>query len=196
MVKNKVGGNKAKKFARKNVNASIQPRKLRFAQHEDEVYGIVNRMIGNGQVIVLCSDSKERLCFIRNKFSGRNKQSNLVTVGSWVIVGLRSWETTKSGKLEKCDLLEIYTDNEKHTLHQQCNVNFDALFNEESKLMNINDSDGAPKDEILFAYNDIEKKNDENDENNDDNLKGKKVVHQHNSGSSSWKVDDIDFDDI
>ena len=57
----------------------------------------------------MCQDGKERLCFIRNKFSGRNKQSNLISNGSWVIVGKRSWETPKENKLEKCDLLEIYS---------------------------------------------------------------------------------------
>ncbi len=94
MVRNKIGGNKAKKFARKNVNAPNTNRKIRFAEDEDEVYGIVNKVIGNGQMVVLCTDGIERLCFIRNKFSGRNKQSNLASVGSWVIVGKRSWEST------------------------------------------------------------------------------------------------------
>ena len=37
MVKNKIGGNKAKKFARKNVNETTQNKKLRFSQ-DDEVY--------------------------------------------------------------------------------------------------------------------------------------------------------------
>ena len=32
MVKNKTGGNRAKKSARKNVNESLQPRKLRFVE--------------------------------------------------------------------------------------------------------------------------------------------------------------------
>ena len=70
MVKNKVGGNKAKKFARKNnIDPSSINKKVRYSEDADELYGVVNKFIGNGQVIVLCLDNKERLCFIRNKFS-------------------------------------------------------------------------------------------------------------------------------
>lgn len=183
MVRNKIGGNKAKKFARKNINASSQQnKKLRFAIDEDELYGIVNKMIGNGQVVVMCIDGKERLCFIRNKFSGRNKSSNLVTVGSWVIVGKRSWESVKADKLEKCDLLEIYNDNEKHRIQQECNVNFSALQMEEQKLSNVNDLDdiGAHAN-IDFNYKDNENEILEDSKNNEDD--------NESFGS-------IDFDDI
>ena len=128
MVKNKVGGNKAKKFARKNnIDPSSINKKVRYSEEADELYGVVNKFIGNGQVIVLCLDNKERLCFIRNKFSGRNKQNNLVKVGNWVLIGKRSWETTKDGKLEKSDLLEIYDDREKYKLIQESGVNLSIL---------------------------------------------------------------------
>jgi initiation factor 1A len=179
MVRNKIGGNKAKKFARKNINASAQQnKKLRFAMDEDEMYGIVNKMVGNGQVVVMCADGKERLCFIRNKFSGRNKSSNLVSVGSWVIVGKRSWESVKADKLEKCDLLEIYNDNEKHRIQQECNVNFSALQMEEQKLSNVNDlEDAGAHANIDFNY----KENEILEENNEDD--------NESFGS-------IDFDDI
>lgn len=186
MVRNKIGGNKAKKFARKNVNASAQQnKKLRFAVDEDEIYAIVNKMVGNGQMVVMCIDGKERLCFIRNKFSGRNKSSNLATVGSWVIVGKRSWESVKADKLEKCDLLEIYNDNEKHRIQQECNVNFAALQMEEQKLSNVNSVDGIDTHtNIEFNYNDtvdnmLENTQNDVDETNDDD-----------------SLDGIDFDDI
>ena len=184
MVRNKIGGNKAKKFARKNVNASNTNKKIRFAEDEDEVYGIVNKMIGNGQMVVLCADGIERLCFIRNKFSGRNKQSNLASVGSWVIVGKRSWESTKAGKLEKCDLLEIYNETEKHRVQQECNVNFIALTNEELNLSNANKTLDI-ESSIDFSYKDddnhiIVEKTNSNDEDKDDND----------------SLGDIDFDDI
>ena len=53
MVKNKIGGNKAKKFARKNVNGNnLVNRKIRYCVNEDEIYCIVTKMIGNGQIIV------------------------------------------------------------------------------------------------------------------------------------------------
>ena len=182
MVKNKVGGNKAKKFARKNMGETMQNKKLRFSQHEDEVYGIVNKIVGNGQVIVMCQDGIERLCFIRNKFSGRNKHNNLINSGSWVIIGKRSWETPKENKLEKCDLLEIYTNNEKHILQQECNIDFTNLLKEEYKLSNI---DVNNEDEnVIFSgkgdsTNNVETPNDETDEPEKNSI-----------------FDEIDFDEI
>ena len=182
MVKNKIGGNKAKKFARKNVNDTAQNKKLRFSQHEDEVYGIVNKIIGNGQVVVMCQDGKERLCFIRNKFSGRNKQSNLISSGSWVIVGKRSWETPKENKLEKCDLLEIYSNQEKHVLQQECNVNFTNMIKEEQKLSNLDFEN--EDDNVVFS------KTEEN--NNIEDI----LEMEKDDCEKDTIIDGIDFDDI
>ena len=187
MVKNKVGGNKAKKFARKNVNQDNINKKIRFATNEDELYAIVTKMIGNGQVNVMCIDNKERLCFIRNKFSGRNKQSNLITVGSWIIIGKRSWETIHPDKLEKCDLLEIYNQNEKHQLLQQCKDNFSVLNKQENILLNIDDNDNS-----IFSFED------ENnliiEENETTNINNNSTVV--NSIIDDDDDDDIDIDEI
>ena len=176
MVKNKIGGNKAKKFARKNVNDTNQNKKLRFSQDEDEIYGIVNKIIGNGQVVVMCQDGKERLCFIRNKFSGRNKQSNLISSGSWVIVGKRSWETPKENKLEKCDLLE------KHILQQECNVNFTNIIKEEQKLSNLDFEN--EDDNIVFSKT--------QEKNSIENI----LEMEKDDSEINNTVDEIDFDDI
>jgi len=157
MVKNKTGGNRAKKFARKNTNESVAPRKLRFVELEDEMYAVVTKIMGNGQVQVLGSDDKERLCFIRYKFSGRNKHGNLVNVGSWVIVGNRSWETTNPEKLPKCDLLEIYTHQEKSRLIQEAKSNLSALLKEDQKQMHLDESQEGG--DVLFTW-------EENDEVN------------------------------
>ena len=187
MVKNKTGGNRAKKVARKNMNESLTPRKLRFVELEDEMYAIVTKVMGNGQVQVLGTDDKERLCFIRYKFSGRNKQSNLVQVGSWVIVGNRSWETTNPGKLPKCDLLEIYSHQEKSRLIQEAKTNLSALLKEDQKQMHLdNDSEEGRGGDILFTW----------DGGND----GVDAVSGLGSGSGSGSEDEvdeeIDFDDI
>jgi len=139
MVKNKTGGNRAKKSARKNVNESLEPRKLRFIEDKDEHYAIVTKMLGNGQVQVLCDDNKERLCMIRYKFSGRNKSSNLISRGSWCIIGLRDWQTTKKDKLEICDLIEMYSHNESRNLIQQCDTNLTALIKHENGALYLNE---------------------------------------------------------
>ncbi len=40
---------------------------------------------------------------VRKKFTGR--QRDVLQVGTWILVGLREFETVK----DKCDLIEIYT---------------------------------------------------------------------------------------
>jgi initiation factor 1A len=108
MVKNK-GGNKAKKQGRKFVSQPQISNFTRMVKEEDETYAIVQKCYGHGMVDVLCIDNIVRLCIIRNKFKGRGKQDNLVKVGSWLLVGLRSWEIVRDKK-PKCDLLEVYND--------------------------------------------------------------------------------------
>lgn len=109
MVKN-FGGNKSKKIGRKFVNAP-QDRRVRFAEEIEELYSIVTKMFGNGMCEVKCIDGKTRLCIFRKKFKGRSKRDNMVSVGTVVLVGIRNWEviSSESKKLEKCDLLEVYS---------------------------------------------------------------------------------------
>ena len=78
---------------------------------------------------VLCLDGITRLCFIRGKFRGRGKKDNLLTPGTWVLIGLREWEnnTTSStdGKpSQKCDLLEVYGDMDKERLRSTIHVDW------------------------------------------------------------------------
>lgn len=142
MVKNKTGGKNAKRTARKNVNQeNTVGKRLRIIENDDESYAITTKMLGNGQMEVLCMDNKPRLCFIRYKFSGRNKSSNMISIGSWIIVGLRSWETKVPGKLEKCDLLEIYTNSEKNNLVQEYAQNISALLKHENMSNDVGDED-------------------------------------------------------
>tara|TARA_B100001287_G_C22643226_1_gene511243 strand:- start:88 stop:633 length:546 start_codon:yes stop_codon:yes gene_type:complete len=181
MVRNKTGGNKAKKFARKNIGNNTENKKIRFVKEEDEMYGIVTKMIGNGQCIVLGIDERERLCMIRNKFSGRNKHSNLITVGSWVMFGRRSWETPKDGKLEKCDMLEVYSNNEKHILIQEGKHNMLILQKQENKMNNIgNNSSFEDEENILMSVE----------------LNEEQEIDTTEEVQNKLDFDDIDFDEI
>ena len=107
MVKNTQGGSKHKSQARKLVNAPISS-KIRSSECDDECFAIVSKMLGNGMCHVNISYQKNILtniiCHIRGKFRGRNKSSNLVSTGSVILVGLRTWEKDISA----CDLICIY----------------------------------------------------------------------------------------
>jgi initiation factor 1A len=150
MVKN-FGGKHGKKIARKNANSNseiINNKKMRFASGEEELYGLVTKCLGNSQFLIICSDQVERICVLRNKFTGRNKQSNMISIGSWVIIGVRTWETSKPNKKDKCDMLEVYTNNEKHKLLEDSKVNLTFLTQQENILLNI-DEPREEQDEYL-----------------------------------------------
>ena len=115
MVKNTAGGNKAKGFARKNTNSKSEA-KLRLSENENEKYAMVEKMNGNGMCDVLCIDGVVRLLHIRGKFRGRGKRDNVIDKSSWLLVGIRDYESVKEGKKQNCDLLEVYNDNEKNKL--------------------------------------------------------------------------------
>ena len=111
MVKN-FGGKNSKKIGRKYVSSYTKGgNKLRLTQDEDEIYACVSKMLGNGMCHVLGCDNVQRICIIRNKFRGRGKRDNNLAMGTYVIVGKRSWETNCDAVNSKCDLIEVYNDN-------------------------------------------------------------------------------------
>ena len=118
MVKNTTGGSKAKKCASKDT---IGHKRVRLSESPDEMYGVATNMLGGGKCLVKCNDDVIRLCIIGGKFSGKHKQANFVKVGTWVLVGLRDWETVID-KMPKCDLLECYSDSDKSKLLQTTNT--------------------------------------------------------------------------
>jgi translation initiation factor IF-1 len=116
MVKNTTGGSKHKGMARKLVNAPVS-NKIRYSEDEDECYAKVTKMLGNGMchVDLLHKDVlyNNVVCHIRGKFRARNKNANLVTIGSTLLVGIRSW----TSKIDACDLLCIYNDSQVSSLN-------------------------------------------------------------------------------
>jgi len=121
MVKNKTGGNKSKKSARKFTNPAVTNRKLRLAE-EDETYAVVLKLFGGQNCQVVTNDGVTRLCVIRNKFRGRDKRDNNIAPGVWILVGVREWEARAKGE-KKCDLLEVYNSIEKEKLKAMTGLN-------------------------------------------------------------------------
>ena len=145
MPKNTKGGSGHRGLASKDCNTSKANARTRISTDEYELYGQVKSMTGNGMFIVFCQDSKFRLCIIRGKFKGKGKRDNVIVAGSWVLVGLREFETehdvgiidpgTLSGKqkeknkLDKCDLLELYSEKDKNYLKSEIKLPCWSLFN-------------------------------------------------------------------
>lgn len=121
MVKNTHGGNRHKAFARKHSSGTESSR-IRTSVEEGELYAIVTKMLGNNMFHCHCIDNVVRLGHIRGKFSGRRKSGHMLSSGTWILVGLREWDisktTSNSGKtkLPECDLLEVYDEASKERL--------------------------------------------------------------------------------
>jgi initiation factor 1A len=123
MVKNKTGGNRHKKMARKNVNMMARKPKIRISKDECEVYAKVMVMYGNGMCDVLCNDGITRMLIIRRKFKGRNRRDNQVKINNLVLVGIREWEVISQEKKAKVDLLYIYSQSQAEELVKENLIN-------------------------------------------------------------------------
>jgi translation initiation factor 1A len=135
MVKNIGGGNKSKKNANKNMAPN---RGLHMATENGEVYAIVSKIFGNGMCEAYCVDGVSRLCIIRQKFKGRFKKDNAISVGVWILVGIREWEVRKDGT-QKTDLLTVYNDNDKDKLISKSTINLTSLIIKGNSLIENTD---------------------------------------------------------
>ncbi len=141
MVKNSIGGNKAKRQGRKFVGTVSS--KLRVSMEDGEIYAVVTKLLGNAMIDVLCIDGTQRICIIRNKFRGRGKRDNCVAIGTWLLIGKRDWEIVDANKKEKCDLLEVYTLNDVEQLKK--------LPNNWKVLTSVTEKEEPQDDTVLFT---------------------------------------------
>jgi initiation factor 1A len=130
MVYNVGGGNKSKGLARKFVvqnQSNGNSKTVRTVKEAGEQYAIVQKHLGNCMCMVMCSDGYKRLCIIRKKFTGRRKTDNNISSGSVVLVGLHDYSTSSepsksAGELKRCDLLYVYSEQEKEKLRKVCDL--------------------------------------------------------------------------
>lgn len=196
MVKNTKGGNKAKKqgrkFAQPNDPSQI---KARYSTDPDEMYACCTKPLGNGMVRVMCIDGVERICIIRKKFKGRGRRDNMLNVGTWCLVGRRTFETSIEGKLDKTDLLEVYSDIEKKKVMEK-----EVHLKEKWKQFTVFESKTIDNDDAVEfqsnTYPDLPDMNEEDYETEDDdmNKESKSVCNE----SLNYQVnnEEIDVDDI
>jgi len=200
MVKNLKGGSKAKGQARKYATGAPTNKSVRVAEDDAELYAQVTKLLGNGMCYVLCIDGEQRLCYIRGKFKGRGKRDNTLGIGSWVLVGIREFETVKenSGKLQNCDLMEVYSDLDKSKLKSTVHENWGMFA--ESKT-DVSSSGGVVKKDSVddgYGFDFVDEKADEYrklmEEEMNDNAEMKNNVIKFTSDQG--KEEEIDIDDI
>jgi initiation factor 1A len=153
MVKNTFGGSSHKKFARSSMAPSANKAFLRTVKEEGELYAYVNKMFGNGMCNVVDMDGREYLCIIRGKFRGKNKKNNKLEIGTWVLVGLRGWESSRPDEKLTCDLLEIYTKDEIDRLKSTVRGNWKTTCDEIGGGVGGSEADSAMEDGVVFSTN-------------------------------------------
>lgn len=181
MVKNS-GGNKCKRGAQKHMAGSYT-RHIVEKNHAEpcEIYAVVVKLYGGSNCEVQCEDGITRMCIIRNKFRGRGKRDNFLLTGVWVLVGTRDWEIKHNGKPPNCDLLYVYSEDEKNKLKANSLGNWSALY--------LSTCDGTAEeqdhqDDIIFEDSTL------------DNDLMKQLQEQCSSGDNTCVHDVIDIDDI
>jgi translation initiation factor IF-1 len=121
MVRNITGGNSSKGLARKDqVKGSSH---IQLSTDPLEQYACVTKAFGNGMVEIFTNDNVRLIGHIRNKFRGKQKRNNLITVNSLVLVGLRDYEKPP----KNCDILTIYDDIQVEQMKLMPNIKIDHI---------------------------------------------------------------------
>lgn len=123
MVKNTTGGTGTKSLARKHQK-NTESKGVRLPEDTDlERFGCVTKMFGNGMCEITFDDKTTLLGHIRNKFRGKQKRHNLISLNALVMVGLREWENPR----KSCDIIEMYEENQIEQLRGIPSVKIDNL---------------------------------------------------------------------
>lgn len=143
MVKNTTGGTKTKGLARKH-QASGGDSRLRLPKDELEIVACVTKMLGNGMCEIYTNKDIRLIGHIRNKFRGRQKRNNLVTVAGVVLIGLRDWENPS----KNCDILSIYDDSQVSQLKNMPNIAMDNII---KRIQDISLTGESKSEEFEFS---------------------------------------------
>jgi translation initiation factor IF-1 len=156
MVRNTTGGNNNKQFARKHMSDNSKTGlKLRVSEDQGELYAIATKMLGNNMFHAIALDGLQYLVHIRGKFSGRGRRDNTIGLGTWVLIGLRSWSNKNQDKnqdkivkvkIQEADILEVYSELDKARLQETVDEDWDIL--DDNDPTKIDKEDKKIKSEI------------------------------------------------
>lgn len=177
MVKNIFGGTGSKSCARKH-QLSSHASQLIIPTSPLEQIACVTKALGNGMLEVHTNDDTRLIAHIRNKFRGKQKRHNLISVFSIVLIGLREWETP----YKNCDILTIYDANQIEQLKNIPSLQLNHVIRLSLGNTFTHDSK-TQKDDVVFT---------EDAEEID-------ITSNKEKAGETFKLEDIgdiDFDDI
>ena len=105
MVKNTKGGNH-KFLARKDSYSSHSS--IRVPTNPSERFAKVSKLFGGKLCQVITEDDITISATIRGKFSGKFKRANIISVGSFILIGIHDWNLSNPS----ADILEIYSPSD------------------------------------------------------------------------------------
>jgi len=144
MVKNTKGGKGAKSMARKSIDTGASASTFPIPTSDMEHFAVVNKMFGPACEVLLL-DGTVLFCHIRNKFKGRRKSGNFISIGSILLIGFREWEPDNARK--NCDLLFVYDNLQVSSLAERFSL---PSLNNNNYYYNLSHASHEP---ILFDYN-------------------------------------------
>ena len=147
MGRNLFGGNH-----KHHARISSTPRNFFFNQHG--TWACVSHVLGNARLRVITIDGLLLQVVIRNKFKGKRKGNNLISVGSFISVGLYEWENPPKGG----DVVEVYTSEDIQALLQ--NNTFSEFYNKMNRTLQIFNSNQSTSDNTIQAGFDLQFTND------------------------------------
>lgn len=177
MVKNTTGGTGTKSIARKHQQSASNG-KLITPSSDLEQICCVTKMLGNGMCEVYTEDNKRLIAHIRNKFRGRQKRHNMISVSCAVMVGLREWENP----VKNCDIMEIYNDSQ---IEQLKNIPSIKIENVLKLRIGAHGITTVPQDDSLDFI-----------EDKDLPMNDLPQANEFSETFTIDKVEDIDIDDI
>lgn len=193
MVKNTQGGNKSKGFARKNLTQKTSA-SLRVAREEGEIYAQAVKVMGGSIASVIDLDGRPMRGHIRGKFRGRGRRENFIGPGTWLLVGLHSWEGEKKpDDMRNCDILEVYDEADKIQLKNSITwINWNKFIANDTKTTSVSTSNQKEDDnDIGFDFV---------DESVSEYEKIMMIANSGSSNSNNIVIDEdgttIDVDDI
>ncbi len=159
MVKNVHGGNKSKGMARKGFVKRESA--LRVAEEEGEIYAQAVKVMGGSIASAIDLNGNPLRVHIRGKFRGKGKRDNFIAAGTWMLVGLHSWESSSNkSEIRNCDVLEVYKETDKNRLKNAVtSVDFGRFVSNDTKTIGEKEEDDATgiqfTDEVTEEYNEL-----------------------------------------
>ena len=159
---NKKGG---KKFKKGKKDTSYDRKLILKDPKEDQEYGKIKKVNGNGRYQVFCFDSKERLGIA----AGNIRRKTRLAINDIVLLSL--WDFQEN----KCSIVHKYEDDEVHKLKSQ---------GEFPKNINLEEDNPFSENDVEFTFDmpddsDEETKQEKSDKSSDSSSSDEEIDWDH-----------------